>query len=295
MEPEEARALLAKFRPSADQPRHRDAVDRIVRAVERLAVAVASVGALMAVADDDDWASYADRLERIPLDDYADAYDRVRAHTGYSGRVIAALDDLFDRLPLPARRVMEYAAILPEDSIPAPDYIAVISEGTSTGDWLALLLAADADPARGEGRLGLGTRITGSPRKPEDFVKKLQSLGLLTPASPDRTLWSMHRLHAKRCRERVGAVATTRYVDSLEVFVYSIAKSWHPSSERLPPWQEVIAFHDLGKHMGSLSRTTAHTAVRLAVRRIIPSLPSPPSGIHAMAAAVAQAVGRQVA
>jgi tetratricopeptide (TPR) repeat protein len=205
LEPSEALAVLAAFRPSAADPRHKGAVASILRSVERLAVAVASVGALMVISEDDDWAAYAARLEAIPLDQYPEGHEAVVGHTGYSGRVFAALDDLFARLPAPAQRAMEYAALLPEDLIPAIDHLNGNPPEVKPADWLALLLAADADAAKGAARLELGTRPTGRAWEPHDFVRKLQTLGLLAPANPERTLWSLHRLHAKRIHERAAA------------------------------------------------------------------------------------------
>jgi tetratricopeptide (TPR) repeat protein len=224
LEEAEARGVLAAFRPSAAEARHATAVASILRSVERLAVAVASVGALMAIAEDDDWAAYAARLETIPLDQYPEGQAGVAGHTGYSGRVYAALDDLFNRLPIPAQRAMEYAALLPEDLIPAVDHLNGNPPEVTPADWLVMLLEADTDPEEGEVRLELGTRPTGRPWEPRDFVKKLQSLGLLTPATPDRTLWSLHRLHAKRCRERAEAANVERIPLILAIAAVAVAR-----------------------------------------------------------------------
>ena len=210
LEENEAKAVLAAFRPSATDAKYKDAIASILRSVERLAVAVASVGALMSIAEDDDWSAYAARLADIPLDEYPEGHADVVGHTGYSRRVFAALDDLFARLPPPAQRAMQYAALLPEDLIPAIDHVNGNPPEVKPADWLAMLLTADADPAKGSARLDLGTRPTGRAWEPHDFVKKLQTLGLLTPSNPERTLWSLHRLHSKRINEQADAAKQDR-------------------------------------------------------------------------------------
>ena len=257
---DEARRVLAAFRPSAAQ--HDAAVQRLVRALEGLAVAVASVGAMMAIAEDDDWSAYAAHLEAIPLHEFPDADARTQAHLGgYTTRVFAALDDLYERLPPPARRAMEYAALLPEDSIPAIDHRNGHPPGVAPADWLAFLIAHDADAARGAEALNLGVRPTGRAWTPADFVRKLQELELLTPATDDRTLWSLHRLHARRCKERFAQrpaaerearrEAIARCVDSRRAVIIGLEKD---GSRRDVARAEILTHAELRWELTPLQR-----------------------------------------
>ncbi len=257
---DEARSVLVAFRPSAAQ--HDAAVQRVVRALEGLAVAVASVGAMMAIAEDDDWSAYAARLEAIPLDEFPDADARTQAHLGgYTTRIFAVLDDLYQRLPAPARRAMDYAALLPEDSIPAIDHRKGHPPGVAPADWLAFLLAVDADPAYGAEALDLGVRPTGRAWTPGDFVRKLQELGLLTPATDERTLWSLHRLHARRCKrldQRPAAErearweAIARCVDSRRAVIIGLEEDGSPGSVDRP---EILTHPERRWELTPLQRT----------------------------------------
>ena len=184
---DEAVALLAKFRPSAAEGIHRDAVTAILREIEYLAAAVAAVGACMMLDESDNWAAYAKHLQEAPLTEFPDNNDLVRDETGYAGKTAQVLDDLRARLPAAEVRVLDYAALLPADKIVAT--------------WLEMLLAADAMGERGEARLDLGRKLSGQSRQPADIIAHLQRLDLLTSAPEGEPILSVHRLHRRRAAE----------------------------------------------------------------------------------------------
>ena len=187
---DEAFALLAKFRDSAGDAAHRQAIETILAEVERLAAVVAAVGALMMIDEDDDWSAYAEHLRKAPLSGLPDGSDAVRAETGYAGKTAQVLDDLRARLPAAEVRVLNYAALLPADKIVAT--------------WLEMLLAGDAKKKRGKRRLDLGRKPSGSSaRTPADVIAHLKKLGLLTTAAEGDALLSVHRLHRRRATEIV--------------------------------------------------------------------------------------------
>ena len=184
---EEAFALLAKFRRSAVEEAHREAVQTILQEVEYLAATVAAVGAYMLLDEDDDWSAYAEHLQQAPLSELPDQSAAVRAETGYPGKTAQVLDDLRARLPEAEVRVLDYAALLPADQI--------------VPLWLELLLAADAEQERGSARLDLDRKPSGRPRTPADVIAHLRKLGLLMPSKEHDKLLSVHRLHRRHAAE----------------------------------------------------------------------------------------------
>jgi len=184
---DEAFALLAKFRSSAAKRAHRQAIETILQEIEYLAAAVAALGALMMLDEDDDWSAYAEHLKNAPLSELPDERGPVRDETGYAGKTSQVLDDLRSRLPAAEVRVLDYAAFLPPDQIPAV--------------WLRSLLEADAKRKRGRRRLDLGCKRSGKAKAPADVIAHLKKLGLLTPGAEDEALLSVHRLHRRRAAE----------------------------------------------------------------------------------------------
>ena len=191
LEPAEAAALLAKHRPSAGEPGHARAIEIILRETERLAALVAAVGMAMTEDDSDDWDRYAAWLTNAAPDALPDAGDWIANYTNYPHKTAAILDDLRKRLHPAALRAIDYAALLPAD---------VIAQG-----WLEALLAADADPSRGDDPLDLGRDTRGNARDPAWHVQRLQERDLLRQAGEGGRVWSLHRLHRKRAHDHLSA------------------------------------------------------------------------------------------
>ena len=191
LEEAEAVELLAKYRASALEPCNRDAVAAILRETERLAALVAAVGMAMAEDESDDWVAYAKWLAGAKPDSLPDAGEWVASHRDYPHKTAAILDDLRRRLHPAALRALDYAALLPVDTI---------ADG-----WIEALLEADADASRGDGALELGTDTRGRKRDPAWFTERLRERDLLRPASEDGKLWSLHRLHRKRAHDHFDA------------------------------------------------------------------------------------------
>jgi|GEM_PF-1374067 len=167
------------------------AAKRITAELGGLALAVAAVGADLALDRRSDWAVYADNLVKVPLDALPESRADIQKEIRYTGRITAVLDALYHKLPAAEQRVMDYTAVLPPDGMP--------------GLWLELLLRADADPARGESRLDLGQKPSGAPRAAADVLDHLRRLDVLTAIGEEGRFRRLHRLHAKRCRERMAA------------------------------------------------------------------------------------------
>ncbi len=279
---EEAFALLARFRPSATDGAHREAIETILCEVEHLAAAVAAVGALMKLDEDDDWRAYAEHLCEAPLSELPDQNKAVRAETGYAGKTAQVLDDLRARLPAAEVRVLDYAALLPPDKI--------------VPTWLEVLLAADAAQERGERRLDLGCKPSGKARTPADVVGHLQQLDLLTTAAKDDVLLSVHRLHRRRAagilQQQTRQDDRTALRAAIEEWLYDLVEQWKPASMVAMGWYGVLALHAIGEQFRREGNTLASAATRRVVRGTISLLPTPPVAIQTQAIYVAQAVGK---
>jgi len=275
---DEAIALLKGFRPSAHDAEHRVAVGTILREVEHLAAVVAAVGAVMELDEDDDWAAYAAHLAAAKLEDLPDAIRAVRDETGYAGKTVVVLDDLRNRLPAAELRVLDYATILPADQIvPA---------------WLESLLNAEANAGRGEARLDLGRKVSGTPRTPKEIIAHLRKLDLLRPAAERGLTLTLHRLHRRRAAEiHARQPALLKHLwDEIEEWIYVYASSGAWLGVESIGWYEAIGLFSLGGMLDQQGRPLAGAAIRRIVRRVIRSLPDPPQAIQAQAASLAEAL-----
>jgi hypothetical protein len=122
-------------------------------------------------------------------------------------------------------------------------------------------------------------------------------LDLLLEKGEGGKLLSLHRLWRAHVRERIEIVVGigTPLLDSIEFLIFHLEEQWVGAVLTTVPWAEVISLHALSERLFGIGRTTARTAARMAIRRVLPSLPSPHEAIQAQAISVAQAVGRQVA
>lgn len=123
---DEGIALLARHRPDAAEPRHREAVAAIVEHLDGFAVALAAVGVYATHRDGFDWGRYHAALRDRPLN----TVDRGEARAEedgeqrrYRARAVAVFDDtlalLAERRP-DTRRALDHAALLPEAGFPLP-------------------------------------------------------------------------------------------------------------------------------------------------------------------------------
>lgn len=248
----EAVALLAKFRRSAADERNSDAVRAILREIEYLAAAVAAIGAVKLLDDDDDWAGYANHLAATKLPDLSDALDAVRHETGYAGKTLVVLDYLRQRLPAGERRALDYSALLPADQI--------------VPHWLNTLLTADATSDAATRRLDLGQKSSGRPRAPADVVSHLRDLGLVRGSDTDAALLSIHRLHRRRAAEVLLTKPSLRdaLLDGIAALAETRSAAAHAALTdqslrlELTPLVAVIAsLHDAGRIGVALAAASA--------------------------------------
>jgi tetratricopeptide (TPR) repeat protein len=177
--PADGLALLAEYRPDVRQSAE---VGRsIVEWFDGLAVGLAVVGAYMQMNSGLSWDDYRRSLGAKGLGAVRLTEDAVADVRTYASRVAAVFDDLVDSLPVAERRVLEYAALLPEDNVYLP--------------WLPRLLVSDGVPLpEPPGYEGRGAEHT---------VQVLIHRSLLRPLSADGSLLSLHRVLRLRVRERL--------------------------------------------------------------------------------------------
>jgi len=273
---EEAWTILARARTDALDEATVKWVGRALRATDGLGVAIGAIAARMQATPVVSWKDYWNTLQEAhpalfadsalpalfrPADAAPDVNQAARHH--------ALLDDCYDHLPPPQQRALDYAALLPQDLAPRP--------------WLETLMDQDATCT--------------PPHTGASVLAEVVAAQLLTPAGADGKLLSLHRLWHARVNEREQAGANTgnRLYNAVEELIYDIVRRWTGAFIATVPWSEVIALHALSEKLSVAGRSTARTAARTAIRRVIPSLPSPHQAIQSQAVAVAQAVGKQVA
>ncbi len=199
--PKEAREVYARFCRDAHtgESDGRDApddetADTITQLLGGLAVAVAAVAARLKLSPERSWSAYATNLANLTLDQLPDVSPEVRDEIGTDATALAerrrtlhVINDAINALPPPARRAVEYAALLPQDMVPRP--------------WLEWMLDHDAsEPA---------TNADGTPNplalampKPADLpgspapavIRQLERLDVLVQCGEDGKLLSLHRL-----------------------------------------------------------------------------------------------------
>jgi len=119
MKPEDALALLDKFRPIAGDA-DRAAAEAIVRLLGGFALAIELVAAKLAVTESATYAAVAEGLGLADLDTLAEESDVMLRRHNHEKRLPAVLGPTLDSLAAEERRAMEYAALLPPDRVPLP-------------------------------------------------------------------------------------------------------------------------------------------------------------------------------
>jgi hypothetical protein len=127
-------------------------------------------------------------------------------------------------------------------------------------------------------------------------LERLLRLDMLRGSAEPGGFVSPHRVYAAFVRQQLDAQLIRRRVImyGIELLVFAIEARWVEPCLSEVPWAEVIALHDLSERLAPEGRSTARTAARTAIRRVIPSLPAPAEAIQAQALVIARSVGRQV-
>ncbi len=176
--------LLSRYRPDAADPANETLVGNVVDWFDGLAVGLTVVGVYMAMSRNRDvtWQEYADSLEGKGLGAVRAAEDRAGRLPDYDGRVDAIFDETYDALPLPERRALDYAALLPEDTVVRP--------------WLAWLLEYDEQV-----ELDLDPGHERDPARP--VIASLVARQLLVPVQGQEAILALHRVLRRRLQERL--------------------------------------------------------------------------------------------
>ncbi len=174
--------LLGKYRQDAGRPDNRQVVGDIVDFFDGLAVGLTVVGVYMWIHEKLSWGDYATALEAKGLGAVREMEKDIGRLPDYDERVDAAIDDTFAALPPADQRALEYAALLPEDTVPGP--------------WLALLLERD-------GEVGLASLpgFESAPTAP--VLDRLIAGDLLRNSPEEEEVLSLHRVLRARLGERL--------------------------------------------------------------------------------------------
>lgn len=217
LEPEEAREVFRLFcehRGDAEPDEEKrsklppalpsDAIaDEITAWLGGLAVSISAVAAYMKIKRRLPWEAYWNGdgqqlrgLKNTPVAELPEIRPEVEAQLRADGhdpaphrRALKVIDDAMSALPVPERRAVEYAALLPHDMAPAT--------------WLEVLLASDEE-----------LTLTADPDddlSPEEVVlEHLEGLDILLPGGEGGKLLSLHRLWHARVNERAAAEGIDR-------------------------------------------------------------------------------------
>jgi hypothetical protein len=228
---DESIRVLATFRSDAAAETNWPHAQSLAIEVEGLPVAVAAIGAYMKLTPKASWERFSSALRDGSADLTYGSDGRVASQLSYGRSVIDVLDAAINALPTAHRRAVEYAVLLPPDTVPE--------------SWLVGLLEADAEltltakpgvtvsPASivvdelaeltllrhtGEGELWVQMRTNdlhraGVSRRVElgDFL----DLGDYERSNSKVPLLGVHRVHRRRLMERL---------DNREVLIERIAR-----------------------------------------------------------------------
>lgn len=119
---EDAVDLLAARRPDVQTPQNTVSVNGVIEWLGGHALGLALVGAYMVGRDGHklSWSDYLNKLRQVPLPTVDETDDSGRPELAarfYEYRVIAVFDQLYNSLPLPEQRALQYASLLPEGHI----------------------------------------------------------------------------------------------------------------------------------------------------------------------------------
>lgn len=176
--------LLARHRDDAGKSENEQIVGDIVDWFDGLAVGLTVVGAYMSLHPDLTWEAYQKSLEAKGLGAVRAAEDEVDDAGGlpdrYEKRVDAVFDETIAALGVEQRRALEYAALLPEDTV--------------VRIWLRWLLENDDT-------ISLPARPGYEDRPADPIVSELVALQLLRPIEDAEDTLSLHRVLRRRLRE----------------------------------------------------------------------------------------------
>jgi len=179
--------LIAQFRPDAKDPTNGEIVGAIVEWFDGWAVALSTVGVYMSLHSDLSWSAYRESLNQKGLgavrSTEARVYDEGGLPDRYEKRTDAIFDETLDALRQEQRRALEYAALLPEDTV-----LTV---------WLAWLLENDDD-------LGLPEHPGYEKNPARPVIDELHRLLLLRPVEQAAETFSLHRVLRRRLVERLA-------------------------------------------------------------------------------------------
>lgn len=184
MKPEDALALLDKFRPFASDE-DRTAAESIVKQLGGFALAMELVAAKLAVTPASTYSTVATGLGLTNLDTLAEDQDVTLRRHNHEKRLQAVLGPTLDSLSTEERRVMDYAALLPPDNVPLP--------------WLKTLVCDDFSALTKPGKFGRN--------RWQSLVDRLTRLGLFTPVEEESTnerQVRVHRLVQELLRRGIG-------------------------------------------------------------------------------------------
>ncbi|MGD2107983.1 MAG: tetratricopeptide repeat protein [Phycisphaerae bacterium] len=185
--------LLAEHRQDAAETGNEQTVGDIVDWFDGLAVGLTVVAAYMSLHEDLTWDAYKQSLDAKELDTVRASRDEIDEEGGlpgkYENRVDAVFDETLALLSAEARRTLEYAALLPEDTV--------------LKIWLTWLLENDDT-------ITLPERPGYEGRPADPVVSRLVELRLLRPLEDDEDTLSLHRVVRRRLREILGEDAALR-------------------------------------------------------------------------------------
>ena len=178
--------LIAEFRPDAQDTANREIVGAIVEWFDGWAVALSVVGVYMSLHPDLSWSAYRESLNQKGLGAVRSTEARVHDEGGlpdrYEKRTDAIFDETLDALGPEQRRALEYAALLPEDTV-----LSV---------WLSHLLENDED-------LDLPEHPGYEKNPARPVIDELQRLRLLRPVEQTADSFALHRVLRRRLVERL--------------------------------------------------------------------------------------------
>jgi len=177
--------LLAQYRADA---REHDVVGDIVEWFDGLAVGLTVVGIYMADHAGLSWEDYGRHLDEKGLGTVRATEEAAGPLPDYDRRVDSVFDELVDSLTPAHRRGLEYAALLPEDTV-----LRV---------WLVELLAGDETIELPD--------LPGYATPAEGVAAELVDRRLLPPSAEDARRLSLHRVLRRRLRERLDESAELR-------------------------------------------------------------------------------------
>ncbi|HEV8605340.1 MAG TPA: tetratricopeptide repeat protein, partial [Tepidisphaeraceae bacterium] len=171
--------LLGAHRPDAKESNNKEIVTAIVNWFDGLAVGLTVVGVYMSIHSDITWVDYAEALSAKGLGTLRETERSMAALPDYNRRVDSVFDDLLRSLPPEQRCALDYAAILPEDTV--------------VGSWLSSLLEADST-------LQLPT-LPGHPHPADAVISSVQHRQLLRSAAEGVQVLTLHRILRRRVNE----------------------------------------------------------------------------------------------